>query len=648
MTAMNVLTNAKLEELKTSGHLPSATGVARQIMKLGHQDDLSASEIARVIKADPALSARLVKAANRGVTLSRRPVASVPDAVLVLGLRAVRHLALGFSLISNHSEGLCRGFDYTGFWARSLGTAVSFSALATRVRSAPPEEAFVCGLLSRMGTLALTTLYPEEYSSVLRQHKANPEVPLTQLERDAFAIDHNELTAALLTEWGLPKSMVDAAFHHENPERCGFAEGSRDEVSARALHFAARLGELCLAREEERTTVYPTLRLQAAQLGLDGEASVKLLDEIAKEWLEWGHILDLDSMSVPLIADAAVGTRHSSDRDASGTDSEPSVKLRVLVVDDDPAVLIQLRKMLAAEGHTVSTASNGQEALDMALQVDPQVIVTDWVMPHMDGVTLCKSLRETMLGRGIYIVVLTTFEDDARLVEAFDSGADDYLRKPVSARVLMARLRAGQRVLQLHEELERDREEMRRFAADLAIANRRFKEAALTDSLTGFPNRRYVLDRLEQEWASARRSGRPFACLLLDIDHFKLVNDTYGHDMGDKVLKHTAEVLKRSARGHDTIARLGGEEFLVVLPDTDEKGALICAERLRSAVEHSPFVAGQLSLSVTVSIGLSLWHRELSSSEALIKAADQAVYAAKQAGRNRICVSERTRCASAA
>jgi two-component system, cell cycle response regulator len=269
-------------------------------------------------------------------------------------------------------------------------------------------------------------------------------------------------------------------------------------------------------------------------------------------------------------------------------------------------------------------------------------------MPGMDGITLCKSLRETMLGRSMYIVVLTSFEDVGRLVEAFDAGADDYLRKPISARVLLARLRAGQRVLQLHDELDRDREEMRRVAADLAIANRRFQEAALTDALTGFPNRRYALDRVEQEWAAAKRTGRSFACLLIDVDHFKQVNDTYGHDIGDKVLRHTADMLKQSARVHDALARLGGEEFLVVCPDTDAKGAYICAERLREAVASALYVDGSLSLSVTVSIGVAVWSKDMPTSEALIKSADQAVYFAKEAGRNRTCLFGLKRDAAAA
>jgi diguanylate cyclase (GGDEF)-like protein len=228
-------------------------------------------------------------------------------------------------------------------------------------------------------------------------------------------------------------------------------------------------------------------------------------------------------------------------------------------------------------------------------------------------------------------------QDTSRLIEAFDAGADDYVRKPVSPKVLVARLRAAQRVLELHDELERDREQMRRFAADLAIENRRYQQAALTDPLTGFPNRRYVVDRLEQEWASAKRTARPFACLLVDIDHFKRVNDTHGHDVGDVVLKHTAQVLRDTARVHDVISRLGGEEFLVLCPDTGAKGAQACAERLRAAVEAASISVGSISCSVTISIGVAVWNKETASSEALVKAADVAVYAAKEGGRNQAC-----------
>jgi diguanylate cyclase (GGDEF)-like protein len=641
---MNLLSSPRFEELKTTGQLPSPTGVAQQVMKLGRKEDVAASEIVRVIKADPALAARLVKAANKGVVLGRRPIASVPDAVLVLGLRAVRQLALGFSLLSSHRHGKCRSFDYARFWQHSLGTAIAFGALATRVKTAPAEEAFVAGLLSGMGSLALATLYPREYSDVIDQFQRDSSTPLAALERAAFALDHNELTAALLCDWGLPRAIVDAAYHQEMPDQCGSPPDTRAHLTARALHYARRLGELCLARDEERAALYPALRELGTQFGLDGDATLVLLDEIASEWQDWGRILDVDSSEVPLIADAASGgVRESAVAVPARMPEEPSPaqKLRVLLVDDDPAVLMHLKNALASAGHFVTTASNGREGLDAALDMKPHVIITDWMMPEMDGVSMCRSLRQAAVGRSIYIVVLTSFQDVNRLVEAFEAGADDYLRKPVSARVLMARLRAGQRVVQVHDELQHDREEMRRFAADLAIANRRFQEAALTDALTGFPNRRYAMERVEQEWATAQRSGRPFACLLVDVDHFKQVNDTYGHDTGDKVLKHIAKVLKESARTPDTIGRLGGEEFLVVCPDTNAFGAEACAERLRAAVERVRFPMGHLSLPVTVSVGVAVWTRSTPSCEALIKVADQALYAAKEAGRNRTCFLDR-------
>ena len=211
---MNILTSPKFEELKTARQLPSAKGVARHIVKLAQKDDVTADEIVRIIKADPALAARLMKAANKDLLLSgRRPVVSVPDAVRVLGLRAVRQLALGFSLLSNYPEGTCRSFDYDRYWARSLGTAVAFAALADRIKTAPPEEAFVAGLLSRIGSVALATIYPEDYSAVLDEQGAKPGTSLVMLEREAFATDHNELGAALLSEWGMPRAIVDAAYH---------------------------------------------------------------------------------------------------------------------------------------------------------------------------------------------------------------------------------------------------------------------------------------------------------------------------------------------------------------------------------------------------------------------------------------------------
>ena len=168
-----------------------------------------------------------------------------------------------------------------------------------------------------------------------------------------------------------------------------------------------------------------------------------------------------------------------------------------------------VRKVLETVGHQVIEAGDGRVGMEMALEFQPQLMIVDWVMPEMNGLELTRALRQTKIGRSIYILIMTGLEDDDRLIEAFENGVDDFMNKPINPRVLAARLRAGQRVIRLQQELDRDREEIRRFAAELAVSNRRLQEVALTDSLTGFPNRRYAIERIQQEWSVSSRTRRP-------------------------------------------------------------------------------------------------------------------------------------------
>jgi two-component system, cell cycle response regulator len=266
----------------------------------------------------------------------------------------------------------------------------------------------------------------------------------------------------------------------------------------------------------------------------------------------------------------------------------------------------------------------------------PQLMIVDWLMPGMDGLQLTRALRETKIGRGIYLIVLTSAEEEEKLIEAFESGADDFMTKPLRPRVLSARLRAGQRVVSLQEEVERDREEIRHFAAELAVTNSKLHEAAMTDFLTGFPNRRYAMERLEQEWAASQRGNRPLSCLVIDLDDFKRINDANGHDVGDMVLRQTSAALKRGLRAHDVVARTGGDEFLVICPDTNLKAALACGERVRKAVASAAVVAGTLELHPSVSIGVAVRIPDMLDADALVKMADRGLYRAKEQGRNRI------------
>jgi diguanylate cyclase (GGDEF)-like protein len=213
---------------------------------------------------------------------------------------------------------------------------------------------------------------------------------------------------------------------------------------------------------------------------------------------------------------------------------------------------------------------------------------------------------------------------------------DDFVTKPFSPRVLLARLSAGQRVVHLQEEAARDSQNLRRFATELAVANRRLRQAALTDPLTGLPNRRYAMERMEQEWAASNRNQRPLSLMMIDLDRFKLVNDTHGHDVGDMVLRQTALLLRKAARTEDVICRLGGEEFLVISPDTPLIAASRLGDRLRKAIGDTPVMLGTLRYPVTVSVGVAERTPVMTRFDELLKAADQVLYHAKRMGGNRV------------
>ena len=231
---------------------------------------------------------------------------------------------------------------------------------------------------------------------------------------------------------------------------------------------------------------------------------------------------------------------------------------------------------------------------------------------------------------------MTAQESTDRLVEAFEAGANDYMTKPINPKVLGARLRAGQRVVHLQEELEFDRQQLHKFADELAASNQRLQQLALTDVLTGLPNRRFANEHLERQWALAERSDRPLSCMMVDIDRFKQINDTYGHKMGDDALKQVAHVLRGSTRAEDVVCRFGGEEFLLICPDIPAEQAYQYAERLRQNVAAIRVRGddGQ-AFHLTISIGMASKKPALLNTEMLLQLADKRLYAAKKGGRNR-------------
>ncbi len=298
--------------------------------------------------------------------------------------------------------------------------------------------------------------------------------------------------------------------------------------------------------------------------------------------------------------------------------------MRVLIADDSATSRAMLRKSLAKWGYEVVMAENGAEALDILERPDaPSMAILDWVMPHLTGPEVCKKVRETRREPYTYILLLTSKNSKDETIEGLEAGADDYIVKPFDQQELSVRLRAGKRIIDLQLSLMEAREELR--------------EKANKDLLTKLHNRSAIMATLETEIARSHRDQRSVGLALLDIDHFKKVNDTYGHFAGDAVLRETAARLKSSMRAYDQVGRYGGEEFLVVLPNCDMEQAVQQADRMRMRLQESRILADAgVEIPVTASFGVTITDLSDRDPDVFIRVADEALYRAKANGRNRV------------
>jgi two-component system, cell cycle response regulator len=292
----------------------------------------------------------------------------------------------------------------------------------------------------------------------------------------------------------------------------------------------------------------------------------------------------------------------------------------ILVAEDSMVIRAVLRRHLEGEGYTVVEASDGQEAIDRSTESPPDVILLDIEMPGLNGHQVLAHLKADPVLQDIPVVFLTGRTDTDDIVAGLRSGAHDYLKKPFATAELVARVGAAVRMKQLQDELKRRGAE--------------FAEMSRTDPLTGLHNRRHLQEQLRQLGSAARRHDRPLAVIMLDIDHFKSVNDTLGHDGGDAVLQEFARRVSSVARHEDVVGRWGGEEFLLMLPETDIAGTIRLAERVRYAVAETAFRLGDRELAVTVSAGCVCGPAD--DTDELVRQADGAMYEAKTSGRNRV------------
>ncbi len=301
-----------------------------------------------------------------------------------------------------------------------------------------------------------------------------------------------------------------------------------------------------------------------------------------------------------------------------------SLRPKVLLVEDDPVSAYLIQQMFLAQNLPLDHATNGAIALDLHRQNRYRLVLSDWMMPEMNGVDLCRAFRK-LGGPYVYFILCTSKGQKSDRLEAYDAGVDDFMTKPLDRSELQIRLLVALRILEAEEVVQRQK-------AELESMNEKLNHLAVTDALTGLSNRRRFQEMLEEGIDEHLRAGDQLSLMLMDIDRFKNLNDQFGHQAGDEALRTVARVLSENSRRHELPARYGGEEFAIILQRCSRMESVIAAERFREAIERATWP----HRPITASFGVATCNEHIQNASDLISAADQALYMAKQNGRNRV------------
>ena len=613
------------------------------ILRENWKGDESREELIDLITNDVPLYATLCWL-NLGVSKgmiqspSRKEVAGL---VRFLGLELVRDIVLSMVILRSYRMGVCRRMERDNFWGQALARGVAAQQVGMMLGAKEPLRCFLSGLFLDLGKIVLAETYPGRYSGLLEKADGN-DVVLRQLEREAFGVDRNSVAWATLRDYGVSRAVFEPMFFAscELRKRSSMLQPTEERLPD-ILRIATLIANLVTGDMQQRMDLWPDFIKERNCLEVSRDVMNNLGDKVVNDWWFWGDLLTFPTRTVPGFGElsdwnerGAEPKRYNRTGGKSLVANSKGVGLHVLLVEDDSIARLATRRKLEKAGHHVDVAVDGIQALAMLRQVPPQVILSDWHMPGMDGLELCKYVRSTEFGERMFFILFTGEVDETQIVRAYEAGIDDFIDKKSPLQILLARILSSRKSLQHWESIDRDRRIIRSHCENSRHQAAMMKRDSLTDTLTDLPNRRYAMDRLREEWARSDRSGANLGLVMMDIDLFKSVNDNHGHDVGDEVLKEVALTLKGVTRRGEAACRIGGEEFLIICSDADLDSTARCAERVRQAIEAKVVHSGTFHTNVTVSLGVAAKSAATQDLNALFKATDEAVYHAKDSGRN--------------
>lgn len=603
---------ALLLQIQALGQLPAPSQTALRLFALLRSQDTALKDFVPVIKGDPTLAARLLRLANRPGNGALRPAVAIEEALVRLGLNTVAQLAAGLSVLDEAMAGQTADVpEYLRLCRVSLAAAVAAEWLSGQPGiPIAAAEMFTCALLARVGQLAMLRFYPNAYSGFLNLSDS-PQQQMCQ-ERESFGVDYLAIGTALLTDWGFPTVFVEAIRLAES-DQAEIAEGERQEMMVRILHAAWDLA-VPLATCNE-TLLTSAMRQALALLGIEATETFQAMDELQRRWVLWHE-------------DSRAGAVAGLDMPAAAQEEKQARPVTVALLTGNSLVDATRRQALEVAGYAVLETPSLMQTCQAVIggQADIAVAAATYAECQAHAPLLAAYLGD--LGRGA--ILLTDDLDEEAQATVLSHGVEAVLPLEVGAPLLVARVNLIGRRIALSRLLEAERSVHRKSLSVLAATTRKLHRQSLTDPLTGLANRRMAEAFLKRHWSQAERRDFPLSCVLIDLDDFKRINDTYGHDAGDRVLHGFGEILKRQVRQEDLAVRLGGDEFLVVCPHTGVAEAQNLMARLRATAQKVRLETGSLEFSAGV---VERDSKTMHSPQDLLRAADRKMMLVKRGGR---------------